>query len=113
MLYVLGAYGAALGQYIVEPMSPSPMIGASGAVSALVAAYAMLFSRGDVRAFGPVSGQIIRALWLAAAWVALQWLVGAATGGGASEIATAAHVGGFIVGLILVRPLLAWRYRGA
>jgi len=28
-------------------------------------------------------------------------------------IATAAHIGGFIAGLILARPMLAWRYRKA
>ena len=113
LVYIVGAYGAALGQYLVDPMSPAPMIGSSGAVSALVAAYAMLFARGDVRAVGPLSGQVVRALWLAAAWIGLQWLVSAATGGAASPIATAAHVGGFLVGLALVRPLLAWRYRNA
>jgi membrane associated rhomboid family serine protease len=29
------------------------------------------------------------------------------------SIAIAAHIGGFIVGLLLARPLLMWRYRKA
>ncbi len=113
LLYGLGAYGAAAAQYAVDPTSGAPMIGASGAVSALVAAYAMLFARGAVRAIGPLSAHLVRALWLAGAWIAIQWLIGKTTGDDASPIATAAHVGGFLVGLVLVRPLLAWRYRGA
>ena len=113
LLYVVGAYGAALAQYLVDPGSTAPMIGASGAISALVAAYAMLFGTDRVRAVGPLSAQVVRAAWLAVAWVAIQWLVGVATGTGAMQIATAAHVGGFVTGLLLARPLLAWRYRTA
>ena len=56
---------------------------------------------------------IVRALWLAIAWTAVQWLIGVAAGGSGYAIAWAAHVGGFLAGLALTRPLLAWRYRGA
>lgn len=108
-LYVLGAYGAALGQYLVDPVSASPMVGASGAISAVVAAYALMFGR-DVSRIGPIPGLVVRALWLAAAWVAIQWLVGTASGGG-STIATAAHVGGFVAGLAAVTPLMLRQVR--
>lgn len=111
VLYVAGAYGAALGHYLVDPASNGPMIGASGAVSALVAAYAMFYGKNAVRAIGPLSSTLVRALWLAVAWIAIQWLVGTATGG--QQIATAAHVGGFLVGLLLARPMLGWRWREA
>ena len=29
------------------------------------------------------------------------------------KLATPAHIGGFIAGLVMQRPLLLWRYRGA
>ena len=112
LLYGVGAYGAALAQALVDPQSMTPMIGASGAISALVAAYAMLFGSGEVRRVGPLSGTLLRALWLLAAWTAVQWLVGATTGSGPMQVATAAHIGGFVTGLLLVRPLLAWRFSG-
>jgi len=45
VLYVIGAYAAAAGQYLLDPMSTAPMIGASGAISALVGAYALSFGK--------------------------------------------------------------------
>jgi len=113
ILYTVGAVTAAVGQYVIDPGSPVPMIGASGAISAVVAVYALLFSRNEVKAIGPIPGHLVRALWLAVAWTALQWLIGVATSGGSYQVATAAHVGGFLAGLALARPLLAWRYRTA
>jgi membrane associated rhomboid family serine protease len=113
VLYVVGAVAAASAQYLVNPMSPVPMIGASGAISAVLAVYALLFSRNEVKAIGPIPAHWVRALWLAAGWTAVQWLLSFATSRGSYQIATAAHVGGFLVGLALARPLLAWRYRNA
>jgi membrane associated rhomboid family serine protease len=112
-LYVIGAYIAAAGQFVVGPASPVPMIGASGAISAVVAVYALLFGRNDVKRVGPIPAHWVRAIWLAVAWTAIQWMIGLVSGGSGYEIATAAHVGGFLAGLALARPLLAWRYRGA
>ena len=113
VLYLIGAYIAAAGQFVVGPMSPVPMIGASGAISAVLAVYALLFGRNDVKRWGPIPAHWVRAIWLAVAWTAIQWMIGLVSGGGGYEIATAAHVGGFLAGLALARPLLAWRYRDA
>lgn len=111
LLYVIGAYGAALAQYLVDPASSVPMIGASGAISAVIGTYALLFGRNKVRAIGPIPGTVIRALWLAVAWTAIQWGIWFITADGPFGIATAAHVGGFLTGLVLTWPLLEWRYR--
>jgi len=111
LLYLIGAYVAALAQLLVDPASPTPMIGASGAISAVLGTYAMLFGRGRVKAIGPVPGTVVRAFWLAVAWTILQWGIGIASGPGPFSIATAAHVGGFLTGLVLTWPLLEWRYR--
>jgi membrane associated rhomboid family serine protease len=112
-LYVIGAYLAAAAQYLVNPVSPVPMIGASGAISAVVAVYALLFGRNDVKRWGPIPAHWVRAIWLAVAWTAIQWMISLVSRGDGYQIATAAHVGGFLAGLALARPLLAWRYRGA
>ncbi len=113
VLYLIGAYIAAAGQFVVDPMSVVPMIGASGAISAVLAVYALLFGRNDVKRWGPIPAHWVRAIWLAVAWTAIQWMIGLVSGGSGYEIATAAHVGGFLAGLALARPLLAWRYRAA
>ena len=90
------------------------MIGASGAVSAVVGAYALLYSqRRGVAATSGRFGHWLQVAWLAAAWIAVQLLIALATTVTQIGIAVAAHIGGFIAGLLLARPLLMWRYRKA
>lgn len=113
LLYVIGAYAAAAGQYVVDPTSFSPMIGASGAASAILGAYALLYGQSKAVAKGPLSAHVVSILWLAGAWIGVQVLVSYAASGENVAIATAAHVGGFVCGLLLARPLLLWRYRRA
>lgn len=116
ILYLLGAYAAAGAQYAVDPFSPVPMIGASGAISAVLGAYAMLFGRNKVKIAHPKLALWLNALWLLAAWVALNLAVGfafATVAANGMQLAVAAHVGGFLVGLLLAHPLLLFRYRRA
>lgn len=115
ILYVVGAYAAAAAQFALGPMSPYPMIGASGAISAVIGAYAMLFGRNRVRVADPRAALWLNILWLLAAWIILQVALAIVLGAGADGImlAVGAHVGGFVVGVLLARPLLLWRYRKA
>ncbi len=110
-LYVAGAYGAAAAHYMLGPTEPVPMVGASGAISAIIGAYSMLFGRNRINVADPNLARWLHALWLMAAWVVLQLVVGFAFVGG--QIAIGAHIGGFVVGVLLANPLLLWRYRGA
>lgn len=112
-LYVLGAYAAAAAQYIAGPHSPVPMIGASGAISALVGAYAMLYGQRRPSKYPPAVARWLHIAWLAVAWIAVQLMLGLVSSTKAMPIATAAHIGGFVAGLVLARPMLAWRYRKA
>jgi membrane associated rhomboid family serine protease len=118
ILYLVGAYAAAGGHFLLDPHSLSPMIGASGAGSAVIGAYALLYGRKRVPDWGPVSGRIIQVVWLAAAWIVLQAMIGVSSYGmpgvpQGGTIAIAAHIGGFLAGLALARPLLLFRYRTA
>ena len=118
LLYVAGAYAAAAAEYAVMPHSPAIMIGASGAGSAVIGAYALLYSRRRLQGWGPISGQWLQVMWLAAAWIGLQALLGFASAGmpgvpAGGMIATPAHIGGFLAGLAMARPLLLFRYRRA
>lgn len=110
-LYIIGAYAAAAAQYAVDPASLVPVVGASGAISALVGAYALLFSRRRVAGKFGIPPVVLHVAWLAAAWIGLQVMVGYAFGGAGMEIAIWAHVGGFIAGLVLAVPMLRWRER--
>jgi membrane associated rhomboid family serine protease len=111
-LYLVGAVGAAIGQYVQGPHEIEPMIGASGAISALLAAYALLYGKSRARAIGPVSANLVNAVWLALAWIGINLLMGFA-GLAGMTIAVGAHIGGFLVGLALARPIFLWRYRRA
>lgn len=111
--YLAGAFVAAAAQWAVDPASPLPMIGASGAISALFGAYALMFGEPKRLFASPRANRALHASWLLAAWVVIQWMTALLAGEQGMLLATPAHVGGFVAGLLLQRPLLLWRYRGA
>ncbi len=81
-----------------------PSLGASGAISGVLGGYLILFPKNQVRVF--VIGTILHvpAFITLGLWIGLQLLSGwgsiGAEGGG---VAYAAHIGGFIAGMILVK----------
>ena len=90
-----------------------PVIGASGAMSAIIGAYVVLFPNKQPKNWGPIPASIARPLHLLAAWVALNLALGFVAPGLGMGIAIWSHIGGFVAGLLLARPLLLWRYRKA
>ena len=113
LLYVVGAYAAALAQWLSSPLSIIPVIGASGAISAVIGAFALSFGRAKMITRSPRVNRWINIVWLMVAWVALQAMMGFLAGDQGYMLATPAHIGGFLAGLLLQRPLLLWRYRSA
>jgi membrane associated rhomboid family serine protease len=112
-LYLVGAYAAALAQWATDPAGVVPMVGASGAISAVMGAFALSFGRAKAFTNNLRVNRWINVAWLLAAWVVLQVMMAWLAGGQGYLLATPAHVGGFAAGLLLQRPLLLWRYRGA
>ena len=112
-VYVVSAIVSALAQWSVDPTAVTPVIGASGAISGVVGAYALSFGRPKQVSRSARVNRAVHILWLAAAWTVLQIAVGLTAGRDGIMLATPAHVGGFIAGLLLQRPLLLWRYRKA
>lgn len=110
LLFLIGAYAAAATEFMFNPASDTPMIGASGAISAVIGTYALLYSQQRVRAIGPLSANAVRILWLATAWTVIQIMIGIVSLGGIGRIAIGAHIGGFVVGLMLTRPLVHARF---
>jgi membrane associated rhomboid family serine protease len=108
VFYLLSGLAAAGAQVLANPGSPLPMVGASGAISGIMGAYAMLYPRVRVHLWVFLGFFITRAIVPAYVmllyWFMLQ-LVGSsvaalqAPGGG---VAFAAHAGGFIAGAVLV-----------
>lgn len=113
LLYLIGAYAAAFSEFLFNSESMTVVVGASGAISAIFGAYAMLYSRNEVKSFGPIPGHIVRIIWLTIFWIGIQLMIGLATSGSMNGIAIYAHVGGFVAGLLLTRPLLKYRFRNA
>lgn len=113
VLYLVGAYAAAAAQWAVDPTGTVPMVGASGAISAVIGAFALSFGRAKRVTSSPAVNRWINALWLLVAWIVLQLMMGWLGGQQGFLLATPAHMGGFAAGLLLQRPLLLWRYRKA
>jgi membrane associated rhomboid family serine protease len=108
VFYLLCGLAAALGQVATNPRSGVPMVGASGAISGVMGAYLLLFPRARVFTLVPLGfflTTIALPAWMMLLyWVAIQFLSGLTTvraeGGG---VASWAHIGGFVAGLILVK----------
>ncbi len=107
IIFLLGALAAAFTQYIVSPDSTVPMIGASGAVAAILGTYLMLFPFAMVVTLVPwiIPLLPIPAFVFLILWFAFQFMMGVTqmmetdiTGG----VAWWAHIGGFVAGVFLV-----------
>jgi membrane associated rhomboid family serine protease len=113
VLYVFGAYAAAAAQWAVAPLATVPVIGASGAISAVMGAFALSFGRAKPITSNLRINRLINVVWLLVAWTVLQAMTGWLGNQQGYLLATPAHIGGFAAGLLLQRPLLLWRYRKA
>ena len=104
---------AAAAQWAPHPHDTVPIVGASGAISAVVGAFALSFGRAKAFTNNLRLNRWINIAWLMVAWIVLQYMMGWLGGQQGYLLATPAHVGGFAAGLLLQRPLLLWRYRKA
>jgi membrane associated rhomboid family serine protease len=104
IFYLLCGIAATIAQVAVSANSSIPNLGASGAIAGVLAAYIVMFPKGQVRVLlgrGIVNMPAFIVLGL---WIVLQFVNGigsitqsAETGG----VAYMAHIGGFVAGLIL------------
>ena len=89
-----------------------PSLGASGAISGVLGGYILLFPSGRVRMLVR-GGTTNMPAWTAiGVWFLFQLVAGMGMLGGGAQaggVAYAAHVGGFIAGLILVKLFAAGR----
>ncbi len=115
LFYLLCGLVASAAQIAVDPLSPIPNVGASGAIAGLMGGYLLLFPKARVDVLFIIV-IIIKVVPLAAwivlgGWMALQIVMGVANigmeGGG---VAYFAHIGGFVAGVIGIA--LIWMLRG-
>jgi rhomboid family protein len=118
VFYLLSGVGAALTQVILSPASRIPTVGASGAIAGVLGAYFLLYPKARVLTWFPLIFLFYLPAWIMLGyWFVVQFLSGAATSAaGASQaggVAFWAHVGGFIVGIVLIKvfPERPRRYR--
>jgi membrane associated rhomboid family serine protease len=107
VFYLLCGIAAAMGQIVMDPTSTLPTIGASGAIAGVMGAYFVLYPHSRVLTLIPwIFLQVVElpAVFLLGVWFLMQLLnagtiaVTASTQGGG--VAFAAHVAGFVVGVV-------------
>ncbi len=117
LFYLLTGVIAFLSHFIVDPFSQIPMIGASGAISGILGAYALRFPRARVHILVPFFPFFwiwrvfaVPAVIVLGFWFAMQ-LFNAFVAGGGGGVAWLAHIGGFVAGLLLIRRFEKRRYK--
>ncbi len=120
VFYLLCGLLAALGQIALNPESPVPMVGASGAIAGVLGAYFLLYPKARITTLVPIwiflRVMDVPAILFLGFWFVIQALQGwgalaaaGKAGAAAGGIAWGAHAAGFLAGGILVfffkRPL--------
>ena len=106
-LYLVGGVAATVAHIAVQPDSTVPVVGASGAIAAVMGAYLVWFPNAPILTlffFILIWFRRVAAKWLLAFWLLSQFFIGPDDG-----VAWVAHVGGFVFGAVvglLLRPLL-------
>lgn len=120
VFYLLVGLAGSLAHVWFNPDSAVPTVGASGAISGLLGAYAVLFPRAIIHTVVPIPilffifGRIrLPAMLVLGMWFLGQFFIGqgqsADEGGG---VAWVAHVGGFVAGMALIWLFGGHRRRG-
>ncbi len=101
--YLFCGIAAALAQIIMGPDSIIPMLGASGAISGVLGGYMILFPKRKVRALILRMYTTVPAYVALGLWIGYQIILGYMTPSGGGGVAYAAHIGGFIAGVVLIK----------
>jgi hypothetical protein len=114
MFYLVSGIVAGWIHYLANPLSHYPTVGASGAIAAVLGAYAVTFPRARVITLIPLFFyfQIVAlpALLMLGLWFVFQFFSGALSlaaggGGGGWGVAWWAHIGGFAFGAVAMKVI--------
>jgi len=110
LFYGLSGIAAALLQFIYDPTTDVPMIGASGAISGVLGAYLLLFPYARIKTlifiFLFITTVELPAIVLLTIWFFMQLLFSHTEG-----VAWSAHIGGFLFGLATIKLFTLGRPR--
>jgi membrane associated rhomboid family serine protease len=116
LFYVLCGLAAGLAQIASNSHSGIPSVGASGAISGVLAGYLVLFPRNRIRVLTRVGVTAVPAFVMLGLWILIQFVSGVGSMARTEEtggVAYMAHIGGFVAGLVLVKLFAAGRARAA
>lgn len=105
LFYLLSGLGASLIHIVFHPSSTIPMIGASGAIAGILGAYFLLYPAARVITLVFVWILPVPAFFILGIWFIAQ-VMNIGIGGG---VAWFAHIGGFLIGVALIRIYLKRR----
>jgi len=116
VFYLLCGLSASFLHILIEPGSQVPTVGASGAISGVLAAYLLMFPKARVVTIIPVFLFLqvaeLPALMVLGFWFVMQFFSGlvslSAETSGAGGVAWWAHIGGFVAGLAFIVPFRKW-----
>lgn len=103
VFYILCGFAAAVAQIAIGPDSIIPMLGASGAISGVLGGYVLLFPQRRVRAIIFNFLTEVPAFVAIGIWIVYQLVLGYMTDPGTGGVAYAAHIGGFVAGIALIK----------
>lgn len=101
--YLVCGIAAALSQVLMDTNSIIPMLGASGAISGVLGGYILLFPRRRVRALIFNFLTEVPAFVALGLWIAYQVIQGYFSSAETGGVAYAAHIGGFVAGVVLIK----------
>lgn len=103
VFYLVCGFAAAFAQIFMDGDSIIPMLGASGAISGVLGGYLLLFPKRRVRAIIFNFLTEVPAFVALGIWIVFQIIQGYFSNPEQGGVAYAAHIGGFIAGLSLVK----------
>lgn len=111
LFYLLAGMCAAAAQVLIDPASPAAMVGASGAIAGVLGAYLVLYPRAPITVFVFFFLISLPAWVVIGGWFALQVLGARALDTTSGGVAVYAHIGGFLAGVLAIRPAMLGRER--
>jgi len=105
IFYFVCGISAIFSQMLFNPESTVPNVGASGAIAGVLGAYIYLFPHGKINVILGRSMQMMPAYIVIGFWFVLQFISGVGSTAhleGSGGVAYMAHIGGFLMGLVIM-----------
>ena len=111
IFYLLGGVAAALAQVAIDPNATVPLVGASGAIAAVLGGYALQYPHARVLTlfffffifFIEVPALVLLGLWIFTQFLPAVGQLATPDVGGGGGVAYWAHIGGFLFGLATIK----------